>query len=454
MEKLDILNRDEFVDRLLKLIENISANKASTCFALNGAWGCGKSFVLDVLEDRLKPIQSPDTGSNKYFVIHYNCWKYDYYEEPLIAIVSTMISAVEDETMLFPNTKEKHEIVGMLKAAGVSLLSLVNSAVKSKTGLDFMEAFNTVREGMADGDKKYEELHTYDVYFGFNQVMQGLKEELCKLSEERTIVFVVDELDRCLPEYAVKVLERLHHLTEDSRNTITIVSVDKEKLTKSIDQLFAIDQPSKYLEKFIRFEVKLDYGTVNASFSEKYKDYYALFDRDIFPFDDSVDEFMENVFGGIPIRTQEQLVERAMVAHNLLFTDKKDYSFMCMELLIAAMVCVYDNDLETPLGKINPDYSQVFIQSKAGIIPPFTGFFKEKFGQMSLYPSKDFPDEPVKYTVLGAPKLYGAILYLWYWIHEKNYQYIISFPPSTQYDIIANNYKELKTFAETIKLIS
>ena len=70
MDKLDILNRDEFVEQLVRLIENISDNKTSTCFAINGAWGCGKSFVLDMFEEELKPY------SEKYFVVRYNCWKY------------------------------------------------------------------------------------------------------------------------------------------------------------------------------------------------------------------------------------------------------------------------------------------------------------------------------------------------------------------------------------------
>ena len=36
MDKVDILNRNEFVGQLLKLVENISSNKASACFAING----------------------------------------------------------------------------------------------------------------------------------------------------------------------------------------------------------------------------------------------------------------------------------------------------------------------------------------------------------------------------------------------------------------------------------
>ena len=46
MDKLDILNRDKFVEQLVRLVENISDNKTSTCFAIDGKWGTGKSFVL------------------------------------------------------------------------------------------------------------------------------------------------------------------------------------------------------------------------------------------------------------------------------------------------------------------------------------------------------------------------------------------------------------------------
>ena len=74
MNKLDILQRDKFVKQLERMIENISENKASTCFAINGKWGCGKTFVLDMLQDQLDVNQSENTADNKYFIIRYNCW--------------------------------------------------------------------------------------------------------------------------------------------------------------------------------------------------------------------------------------------------------------------------------------------------------------------------------------------------------------------------------------------
>ena len=68
MDKLDVLNRDTFVEQLVRLMNNLSDNKSSTCFAINGAWGCGKSFLLDIFEERLGEIQSENTSKDKYLL--------------------------------------------------------------------------------------------------------------------------------------------------------------------------------------------------------------------------------------------------------------------------------------------------------------------------------------------------------------------------------------------------
>ena len=80
MDRLDILNRDEFVDELVRILESISDNKSATSFAIDGDWGCGKSFVLDMLEEKLSSIQLEESSNDKYFVLRYNSWKFDYYE--------------------------------------------------------------------------------------------------------------------------------------------------------------------------------------------------------------------------------------------------------------------------------------------------------------------------------------------------------------------------------------
>ena len=454
MNKIDILNRDKFVDDLLRVMENISDNKASTCFALNGAWGSGKSFVLDMFEEKLGQIQSEETSTDKYFIIRYNSWQYDYYEEPLVAIVATMISTIEEKTKLFPDCKEKREILGMLKATGVSLLSLGNTVVKEKTGMDFQKAYETVLKGKKDGAEAYEEIHEYDVYFGFNKVMGELIALLQELAEKYTVAIIVDELDRCLPEYAIKILERLHHLTENNNNTIMIIAVDKKQLMSSVKQIFGFESPEKYLEKFFNFEIKLDYGMPSEKILEKYAAYIDLFDREIFPFDDSIEECLQNIFKDIDIRTQEQIIKKVMLTHKLLYIDKKDYSFMCMELMLSVMLFIYNEDanfLEKTVDMHNLE--SIFTLSNGIDEPIFSAFFKEKFEQILVGSQSNFYDESLCYILLSKASLYGAIIYTWYWMHGKNKNTVIKHTKGDSYEVISPNYVELKKFVETINMM-
>lgn len=448
MDKLDILNRDAFVEQVIKLLENISDNKVATCFAIDGEWGTGKSFVLDMLEEQLN-----GPYSEKYFVVRYNSWKYDYYEEPLIAIVSSIIAEIEEKVNIFPDSQEKQEILGMFKAAGVSLLSMANTALKAKTGLDIQSAYETVIKGEKEGAAIYEREHAYDTYLGFNKVIDKLSALIQEIANDYTVVIIVDELDRCIPEYAIKVLERLHHLTEEKSNVITIIATDKKQLECSIRHLFGFEEGNKYLEKFINFVIKLDKGEVSENILEKYADYLELFDKNMFQFDDSVEECLLALFKNIDIRTQEQIVNKAMVAHKLLFTDKKDYSFMCMELMTAIMVCVYKyRGLFVGSAFNDSSYGGLVASSSRQNSSPFGDFFKEQFEAINLRSIYSFPNETKKYSLPSKPSLYGAILFTWCWMHSKK-SVIIQHTEGDMYSIISNNHTELIKFAETINLM-
>lgn len=455
MDKLDILQRDEFVKQLERMIENISENKVSTCFAINGKWGSGKTFVLDMLQERLEEKQSEQTADNKYFIIRYNSWKYDYYEEPVIALVVSIVRVIENKIKLMPDSKTKSKGLGILKAAGEALLSVTNDVLKNKTGIDVQKGYEIFKKGNEEGKLEYKRKHAYDIYFDLNKVMEELASVLESISEEYTIIFLVDELDRCIPEYAIKVLERLHHLTEGKSNIITVISMDKEQLKKSVEKIFGIENSDKYLEKFIQFEVKLDYGDVSEKITDKHADYIALFDYEKFPFDEPVEECLRAIFKNIDIRTQEQLVKKAMIAHKLLYNDKKDYSFMCMELLLAVMICVYNDNScfsKTPINII--PFDKIFTPLPSTNRPAFADFFVEKFTQINFTRTMFFERGIKYYSLPSAENLYAAIIYSWCNMHELNKDGGVDISNSLFYNPIAKNPEELKKFAEMIKMMS
>lgn len=461
MDKLDILQRDEFVKQLERMIENISENKVSTCFAINGKWGCGKTFVLDMLQERLEEKQSEQTADNKYFIIRYNSWKYDYYSEPLAAIVAELMTTIEERTALFPDSEEKQKILGALYGISIVLLTVFGTVAEVGTGLPLKDGIKAAIEGCKEGQKNYKEKYNYDEYLSLRKAIEELNVVLKDLSEKYRILFLVDELDRCMPEYAIKVLERLHHLTEGKTNIITVISMDKDQLKKSVEKIFGIENSDKYLEKFIQFEVKLEYGDVSEKITDKHADYIALFDNDKFPFKEPIEECLQAIFKEVDVRTQEQLVKKSMIAHKLLYNAKKDYSFMCMELLLSVMICVYkdescfDNLSFASNGSFNIDFfGNVFITSSVIKQPAFVEFFTEKFKKMDFVLQKNF-DETIKFYVLPQKVgLYGAILYSWYWLHEPNPSVVVQMENSFFYSPVLKGFEELKKFAEMIKMMS
>ena len=449
MDKLDILNRESFVNQLLQLTESISERKTSVSFAIDGAWGCGKSFVLDMLEEQLEQIQSEETFTDKYLIIRYNCWKYDYYEEPLIAIVSTIIDAINNKTKLLHGEKGE-KIKGILKAVGATLLSISTNTLNTVTGIDLDEIYSVVKSGIDTGKVKYEEMTKYDMYFDFKQTLHSLQDILNVISDQYTLVFLVDELDRCLPEYSIKVLERLHHLTENTKNVVSIIAIDKTQLQTSVCHIFGFSNANEYLKKFIQFTIPLDVGKTSEKVIDKYSDYIALFDKSIFPVKDSIEEFWQTIFINIGAREQERLIDKAMMVHMLLYTDIKDYSFMCIEMLIVVLTSQYQ-DIKR-FSQWFKKFSSVIESGKN--LPPFSDFFEKKFEEIPYQQITHVRNNKVYEYVFQLPNsLYGAIAHIWYKIFFNNPNMLISVKDKTTENMLQSNAEELMKFSDTIRLI-
>lgn len=261
-ELTDLLDRKAFVARLIDVVEILSENRKNASFAVNGAWGVGKTFVLNRFEEEIAKYPLEKDGPRKYLVFHYDCWKYDYYEEPLIALVAALTDSIDKQTNFISADKRttfkvvlKEIIAGLVEVGSV------------KTGFDIKKIFETIKSARNKATQEIADSHDFDVYFSFNCILEKLRAAIKDLAEEQTILLVVDELDRCLPEYTITVLERLHHVLEGIPNVQTIISIDKEQLECTVRQIYGCNTNAKrYLEKFISFEITLREGSLLEAF--------------------------------------------------------------------------------------------------------------------------------------------------------------------------------------------
>lgn len=270
MNNTDYLSRQPYLELLKSIISNQKDNPTGYSFAIDGEWGFGKSWILQELEKQL--LEEKD---NKYLIFHYNAWENDFYEEPLVAILSVMIKKLNKVT----SQKSLYEVAidELLRQASADLLILVSGIVKEVTKIDAEEIIKRKKRFFKRIIEKTK-LSAKDIntLLPLQYTLQDVRNNLIKLSKELHIILIVDELDRCLPEYAIRVLERLHHVC-DGIPIIQILAINKSVLADSISTVFGknysnTDNHDKwntfftdsYLQKFLDISIPLPNGTLDS----------------------------------------------------------------------------------------------------------------------------------------------------------------------------------------------
>ena len=156
-----------------------------------------------------------------------------------------------------------------------------------------------------------------------------------EISKDQTVVIIVDELDRCLPSYAIKVLERIHHIFNELENVVVIIAMEKKQIENSLHQIYGDEMNvDRYLKKIISFSFQLDNGSAN-NFTEKYASFVEMFSLQE---QVELEKFLKEITQGIDIRTQEKIFEKAENIHKLITDqDKMDTAILAFEILVLCL---------------------------------------------------------------------------------------------------------------------
>lgn len=449
---IDLLNRQGIIDQIIQLLNIISDNRSSCTFALNGTWGTGKTFVLTRLMKQLLDYQDGE----KFFVFHFNCWQYDYYEEPLVAIVAAMLDSVDQETHIFSQSLREKAKQGMAFAKPV-LQKIAKDFISKNVGIDITDLITIFKDGCESLEKYKDdnaEAHDYDKYYSFRKAITSAQDGIRSLSQDRTVVVIVDELDRCLPNYAIKVMERLHHLFAELSNCAVILAVDKGQLDQTVQQIFGVGtDTTKYLKKFINFEVQLDTGRIEGSFTEKYADFFAMFEASLIETDFSFDKYFSALFAGIDVRTQERIMERIHTVHSILFPNrKKDYSFMCIEVMWVVFTEQHNFTAVMPISYDGSYQKECFCLSNNSF-PEFSEYIENEWKGIRMRNIQSYdttPNTTYFHSPIDIPQI--LIWYLWQMYPNPSQHYQIDYHHPMLQEF-RQNVIDLRRFADLIKTI-
>jgi hypothetical protein len=247
----DLLGLSGFASRLEKFIEiEHHFVQGGLVIALNSRFGSGKTTFLNMWKAALENR----TDENKPLVISLNAWESDYYGDPLFAIISSLIESIQS------NNESANSLISAAKDFGWFATSIGGQVVHKVTGIDAVAAGELAEKKKAIRDAAERvPMDTFTIYQGRKNAMVRLRKAIAGFvaASEPRVLFLVDELDRCRPDYAISYLETIKHIF-DLQGAVFVLAADRESLKNSAKTAFGADLDfEEYHRKFVHREISL-----------------------------------------------------------------------------------------------------------------------------------------------------------------------------------------------------
>ena len=256
----DPLKRNEAVFRFIKMIDTIDSNCS---IALDGNWGSGKTIFIKqvkLLMDFMNPQSNLDNDVRKrietssfrefayydsYSTVYYDAWANDNHDNPILSLIYATIRSNQSTL----DTEKKRSLLNTLGA--------IADAISGRSISDVLK--------QAKGTSLLEELKSFD---DLHELVQDFIDSLIHEKGNRLVVFV-DELDRCKPDYAIRLLECVKHYFDDER-LIFVFSISLFQLQHTIKCYYGYNfDATRYLDKF--FDLRISIPSINYDHLFKYK---------------------------------------------------------------------------------------------------------------------------------------------------------------------------------------
>lgn len=258
-----MFGRNQFRDGLINLFKN---SASPLVVALDEPWGTGKTVFA-------RRLQSKIIEEEAFQAIYFDAFENDHEEDVFIAIASEFLSILEPSRkaeVVKDKAKEVGKVLGrVLLKGGVRLAT--GGLVR---GSDFSEANEEIANEVGDQieaelDKLIDQRLTS--FAKDKETFKSFRMALAEYASDKPIIFIIDELDRCRPDYALSVLETIKHFFSVEGVHFFLVSNSKS-LAASVQHHYGNINGLKYLHKFINITVnfpykdKFDYANICEKF--------------------------------------------------------------------------------------------------------------------------------------------------------------------------------------------
>jgi hypothetical protein len=230
-EDADVLDRKSFVDQLVQVLGSAAVGKASSVFALVGAWGSGKSSVLRLLQNQLA------TAAPSWQVVDFNPWSYADETALQLGFFRELRSVLPSAG----RAAGARQALGRLSTS-IAPIGGVVGAFAGVDGESLLSNMGKLLEGDGSTSKAY------------SAAVEALQES------PYPILMVMDDLDRLDPSELMRVA-KLVRLVGRLPNVFYLLSYDEATLLDVLTRTSLVgnreSRAKDYLEKIVQVRFDL-----------------------------------------------------------------------------------------------------------------------------------------------------------------------------------------------------
>jgi len=259
--KDDPFDRKRDAEMLSRLIA--SSVTDPLVLSLQAPWGSGKTTFLKRLQVHIK---------NEFAIpsISIDAWKNDESQDPLLTIISEIKLSLERKATQAKSSEIKGAFGKTITAIADKGSKLVMPAVAIAAELMLPGAgIGTAAAGVGDLGERL--LDAQDerrrAEPNFREALAEARDLLARRKKNGPvlpILLIIDELDRCRPDYAIKMLERIKHYF-DIPGVTFLIATDRGNLPSAVRTVYGAHVEGElYLRKFFDYEFHLSAPCVNT----------------------------------------------------------------------------------------------------------------------------------------------------------------------------------------------
>lgn len=277
--KTDSVNRVDLVFDLFEMINTPSFEISS--IAIDGQWGSGKTFFIQMLMMLIESKANKKDLKDEYkdFVlqierkyntreteclitpVYYDSWQNDSMSEPVLSLLYTICKQTNTAAKFAPKIEK---ITKSLTNSTVNFFLKVFSAYAQAPDLTKLK--DALCKAFSSDSPFSSVIDTEEL----SKDIRGLLKEIITKNEKPLVVFI-DELDRCRPSFAIKLLESNKHYFY-SDNILFVFSVNLSELQHSIKCIYGQQfDATRYLDRFFNVRFNLPSVDVRTYLEREYE---------------------------------------------------------------------------------------------------------------------------------------------------------------------------------------